>query len=156
MSLRLAGIITALAALAALGVAYDVQDFGKIYPCPLCLLERWPYRIAILLGVLAAIIGGRTARLILALAVLALLGDAAIAFVHVGVEYHWWQSPLPECNGILTPGAPLPMTPAKPCDQATFLVPHLPVSMAAMNFLYASAFALLLLGFVASFRRQNR
>jgi hypothetical protein len=41
------------------------------------------------------------------------------------------------------------MTPAKPCDDPTFLIPHLPVSMAAMNFLYAALFALLLLGYVA-------
>jgi disulfide bond formation protein DsbB len=146
---RLAGLVVALAAMAALGVAYYVQDFDALYPCPLCLLERWPYRIVILLGLLAALTGGLPARLILGLAVLALMGDAAIAFVHVGVEFHWWQSPLPECNGILTPGAPLPMTPAKPCDDPTFLIPHLPVSMAAMNFLYAALFALLLLGYVA-------
>lgn len=149
MNRRLAGLVVALAALAALGVAYYVQDFDALYPCPLCLLERWPYRIVILLGLLAALTGGLPARLILGLAVLALMGDAAIAFVHVGVEFHWWQSPLPECNGILTPGAPLPMTPAKPCDDPTFLIPHLPVSMAAMNFLYAALFALLLLGYVA-------
>jgi disulfide bond formation protein DsbB len=146
---RLAGLVVALAALAALGVAYYVQDFDALYPCPLCLLERWPYRIVILLGLLAALTGGLPARLILGLAVLALIGDAAIAFVHVGVEFHWWQSPLPECNGILAPGAPLPMMPAKPCDDPTFLIPHLPVSMAAMNFLYAALFALLLLGYVA-------
>ena len=149
MNRRLAGLVVALAAMAALGVAYYVQDFDALYPCPLCLLERWPYRIVILLGLLAALTGGLPARLILGLAVLALMGDAAIAFVHVGVEFHWWQSPLPECNGILTPGAPLPMTPAKPCDDPTFLIPHLPVSMAAMNFLYAALFALLLLGYVA-------
>jgi disulfide bond formation protein DsbB len=149
VSRRLAGLAVALAALAALGVAYYVQDFDALYPCPLCLLERWPYRIVILLGLLAALTGGLPARLILGLAVLALLGDAAIAFVHVGVEFHWWQSPLPECNGILAPGAPLPMMPAKPCDDPTFLIPHLPVSMAAMNFLYAALFALLLLGYVA-------
>ena len=149
MNRRLAGLVVALAAMAALGVAYYVQDFDALYPCPLCLLERWPYRIVILLGLLAALTGGLPARLILGLAVLALMGDAAIAFVHVGVEFHWWQSPLPECNGILTPGVPLPMTPAKPCDDPTFLIPHLPVSMAAMNFLYAALFALLLLGYVA-------
>jgi disulfide bond formation protein DsbB len=152
---RLAGLVVALAALAALGVAYYVQDFDALYPCPLCLLERWPYRIVILLGLLAALTGGLPARLILGLAVLALIGDAAIAFVHVGVEFHWWQSPLPECNGILEPGAPLPMTPAKPCDEPTFLIPHLPVSMAAMDFLYAVLFALLLLGYVARSRKAS-
>jgi disulfide bond formation protein DsbB len=155
VSLRWAGLAAALAALAALGVAYYVQDFDGLYPCPLCLLERWPYRIVILLGLLAAILGGLPARLILVLAVLALLGDAAIAAVHIGVEFHWWQSPLPECNGILTPGAPLPMTPAKPCDQPSFVIPHLPISMAAMNFIYAAVFAVSLATYIVPNRRQH-
>jgi disulfide bond formation protein DsbB len=154
LNLRLAGLATGLAALAALGVAYYVQDFMLLYPCPLCLLERWPYRIVILLGVVAAISPRMLARWILALAVLALLADAAIAFIHVGVEFHWWQSPLPECNGILTQGAALPMMPAKPCDDPTILIPHLPVSMAAMNFLYAVGFALVLSAFLLRKPRQ--
>jgi disulfide bond formation protein DsbB len=139
-----AGAVTALAALAALGVAYYAQDFLHLFPCPLCLWERWPYRILILLGILAAILPRRAAQLSLSLAVLVLLAGAAIALVHVGVEFHWWQSPLPECNGILTPGAPLPMTPAKPCDTPSYLIPALPVSMAAMDLLYAVAFAFVL------------
>ena len=144
MSLRLAGAAVALAALAALGVAYYAQDFLQLFPCPLCLWERWPYRILVLLGILAAIVPGWAGRVFLSLAVLVLLAGAAIALVHVGVEFHWWQSPLPECNGILTPGAPLPMTPAKPCDAPSFLIPFLPVSMAAMDFLYAAIFAAVL------------
>jgi disulfide bond formation protein DsbB len=144
VSLRIAGAVTALAALAALGVAYYAQDFLNLFPCPLCLWERWPYRIVVLLGILAVISPRWAARILLSLAVLALLAGAAISFVHVGVEFHWWQSPLPECNGILTPGAPLPMTPAKPCDAPSFLIPDLPVSMAAMDLLYALAFAFVL------------
>jgi len=140
--------------LAALGVAYYVQYFMRLYPCPLCLLERWPYRILIVLGIVAAVSPRIPARLILFAAAGTLLAGAAIAFIHVGVEFHWWQSPLPECNGILTPGAPLPMMPAKPCDQATFLIPGLPVSMAAMNFLYAVIFALVLLYCVLRQTRQ--
>jgi disulfide bond formation protein DsbB len=156
MNHRTVGGLTSLGALAALGVAYFVQDFLLLFPCPLCLLERWPYRVVILLGILAAISPRRVGRFVLLLAVLALLADAAIAFVHVGVEFHWWESPLPECNGILTPGAPLPMTPAKPCDEPTFLVPHLPVSMAAMNFIYAVGFAVVLFSYVLRKPRRFR
>jgi disulfide bond formation protein DsbB len=106
----------------------------------------------IVLGVLAALVRP-VARPLLGLAVLALLAAAGLAFLHVGVEFHWWKSPLPECNGILLPGAPLPLTPAKPCDEPTFLIPGLPISMAAMNFLYAAAFAFFLLAYVV---RQPR
>jgi disulfide bond formation protein DsbB len=144
LTLKPLAIVTALAALAALGVAYFVQDVLVIAPCPLCLLERWPYRVVIALGVLGVLLPALAARLLLALAVPVLLAGAAIAFVHVGVEFHWWPSPLPECNAVFTPGAPLPLTPAKPCDEPTFLIPGLPVSMAAMNMVYALAFALAL------------
>ena len=37
--------------------------------------------------------------------------------------------------------ARMPATPAKPCDDPTFLIPGLPVSMAMMNLLASLAFA---------------
>jgi disulfide bond formation protein DsbB len=128
--------------LAALGVAYFAQFDLALVPCPLCLLERWPYRAIIGIGLLAFLLPPLGARPLLWLILLVLLAEAALAFLHVGVEFHWWPSPLPECNGILTPGAPLPLIPSKPCDQATYLIPGLPLSMAAMNLLYALVFAL--------------
>ena len=83
------------------------------------------------------------------LAVLALGINAAIAFVHVGVEQGWWPSPLPECaaphlaigGSFAQRMASMPLHPAKPCDDPTFLVPGLPLSMATMNLLYALALA---------------
>ncbi len=151
---RVVGLATALAALAALGVAYAAQDFMHLNPCPLCLWERWPYRVTAGLGLLAAVAPARLARLILGLAVLALLAGAAIALIHVGVELHWWPSPLPECNGILTPGAPLPDFPAKSCDEPSYLIPGVPDSMAAMDLQFALLFALALLATITSRKRR--
>ncbi len=154
MKPRAAGALTALAALAALAVAYVAQYGLLLVPCELCLWERWPYRVVVALGALAALLPRRPARVVLSVAVLALLVDVGIAGLHVGVEFGWWNSPLPECNGVLTPGAPLPAIPARPCDQPVFLIPHVPVSMAAMDMLYALAFALALSLYVL--RRQRR
>ena len=85
------------------------------------------------------------------LVVLAMLVDAALAVVHVGVEQHYWPSPLPECAAPRFTGgsiaerlAQMPARPAKPCEDATYLIPGLPISMAAMNLLYALAFAVVL------------
>ena len=36
--------------------------------------------------------------------------------------------------------AAMPLRPSKPCDAPTFLVPFLPVSMAAMNLIYSLLF----------------
>ena len=118
-------------------------------PCALCLLERWPYRVAIALGLVASVVPHRWARALLVLVVLAMLVDAAMAVVHVGVEQHYWPSPLPECAAPRFTGgsiaerlAQMPARPAKPCEDAAYLIPGLPISMAAMNLLYALAFAL--------------
>ena len=94
---RTLAVFAALGAAAALGIAYAAEIWGGLVPCALCLLERWPYRVVIVLGLLAAIAPRSLVRVSLVLAVVALLADAAIAAVHVGVELQWWPSPLPEC-----------------------------------------------------------
>jgi disulfide bond formation protein DsbB len=148
LSPRTLAILAALGAAAALGVAYASEIWGELVPCALCLVERWPYRIVIVLGLLAAIAPGRLVRAVLMLAILGLLADAAIAAVHVGVEFGWWPSPLPECAAPHITGASIaerlasmPARPAKPCDDPSFLIPGLPLSIAAMNLLYALALA---------------
>ena len=88
----------------------------------------------------------------LVLLVLTILAASVLAAVHTGVEFHWWPSPFPECAAPKFSGATIaerltamPAMPAKPCDDPTYLIPFVPVSMAAMNFLFSLAFA----GFVS-------
>jgi disulfide bond formation protein DsbB len=144
-------VIAALGAAAALGVAYASELWGQLVPCALCLVERWPYRVVIVLGLLAAVAPHRLIRPLLFLAIVCLLADAAIAAVHVGVEFRWWPSPLPECaaphlggGSIAERLAAMPSRPAKPCDDPTFLLPGLPLSIAAMNLLFALVFSVTL------------
>jgi disulfide bond formation protein DsbB len=154
MDNRLAGVLTAVVALAALGVACFAQYVLLLTPCELCLWERWPYRIVALLGVLGMLGRPRTTRLFLGAAGLVMLADVFIAGLHVGVEFNWWPSPLPECNGELTPGAALPMLPATPCDRPVYLIHGLPISMAQMDMFAAALFAVLLLVYAA--RKKTR
>ncbi|MBX9699728.1 MAG: disulfide bond formation protein B, partial [Acetobacteraceae bacterium] len=111
----------------------------------LCLWQRWPYWAAAALALLAALLPA-VRRLTLGLAGLAMLVSGAIGAFHLGVEWGWWPSPLPGCRAprVLGPGASiddlmrsLAPAPTKPCDQPAFLIPGLPLSMAAMNLLYA-------------------
>jgi disulfide bond formation protein DsbB len=148
---RALALFTALCAAAALGTAYASEVWGHLVPCALCLVERWPYRVVIVLGLLAALGPRVLVRPLLALAVVALFADAAVAFVHVGVEQAWWPSPLPECaaphisaTSIADTLAALPARPGKPCDEPTYLLAGVPFSMAAMNL----AFSFLLGAFV--------
>lgn len=138
-------ILAGLAAAAALAAALALQRFAGLIPCPLCLIERWPYRIAIALAAATAIAPRRWQRAGLALIALTFFADAAVAAVHIGVEQHWWPSPLPECNAspLLTALggglAQLPARPSRSCADPTYLIPALPVSMAMMNLFYALA-----------------
>jgi len=149
--IRAIALLSALAAAFALGLALASERWGGLVPCALCLLERWPYRVAIALALLALVAPHRWARALLVLVVLSMLVGTALGVVHVGVEQHYWPSPLPECAAPRFTGgsiaerlAQMPARPAKPCEDATYLIPVLPVSMAAMNLLYALVFAILL------------
>lgn len=148
LSTRTLALIAALGAGAALAIALGSERWDGLVPCALCLLERWPYRVAIVLALLAAVVPTRFARLLLGVVVLALLADAALGFVHIGVEARWWKSPLPECQGpsfvagsIAQRLASMPLRPAKPCDDPSYLIPGFPLSMAGMNMLFALVFA---------------
>jgi disulfide bond formation protein DsbB len=159
---RTLAVLAALGGAAALAFAYALEFWAELPPCALCLLERWPYRIVIVLGLLAAIAPTRMVRFILVLAVVCLLADAAVAAVHVGVEFKWWPSPLPECaaphlssGSIAERLASMPARPAKPCDEPTFLIPVIPMSLAAMNMLFALAFSAALV-IAMSARRDHR
>lgn len=149
--LRLVLALSALAAAAALGTALASEWWGGLVPCALCLLERWPYRVAIGLGVVGLVLPRPLARLVGWLIVLTVLVAAGLAFIHVGVEFKFWPSPLPECaaphfsgGSIAQRLASMPLRPSKSCEDPTYLIPFLPVSMAQMNLLFALAFSAVL------------
>ena len=160
--LRLVLAASALAAGAALFIAFAAEWWGGLVPCALCLVERWPYRLAIALGVLGLLLPRFLARLALGVMVLVFLAGAGAAIVHVGVEEGRWPSPLPECmaprfsaGSIAERLARMPATPSKPCEDPTYLVPGLPVSMAMMNLLFALAMAASIAIFLVRTRRST-
>ncbi len=156
-------LLATLAAGTALAVAFALEWWGGLAPCALCLWERWPYRVAIALGLIAMLLPRRAARLVLAALLLTVLAAAALSLVHVGVEQGLWPSPLPECaapplatGSIAERLASLPAHPAKPCDDPSYLVPWLPVSLATINLVFALAFAAALATYLGqSDRRQS-
>jgi disulfide bond formation protein DsbB len=161
LSYRTCGLIAALAAAVALGIAQGSERWGGLVPCALCLVERWPYRIALVLGLVAAVSPPKVARGVLALLALTVFAGVVVAATHVGVEFHWWKSPLPECAAPTFSGgsiaerlAHMPAVPAKPCDDPTYFVPGLPLSIAETNLLFATVFTLATIW--ASLRRPQR
>ena len=153
----------ALAASAtALGGALLSEYALGLVPCELCLWQRWPYRAVAAFALLALLLP-RLARPFILGALLATLAGAGLAATHVGVEQGWWPSPLPSCSAaplgegsIAERLARMPARPAKPCDAPAYLLPGLPVSMAAMNLLVALALAGLLAWATGSGRFNSR
>ena len=146
-------LIIALLAAAAPLFAVGSETWWGLAPCALCLWQRWPYWAAAGFAALAAALPGRGRVAALVVSGLAAFASAAIGGFHVGVEQGWWPSPLPGCAA---PSATGPMSidemmralaaaPTKPCDAATYLIPGLPLSMAAMNLIYGAGLGLLAL-----------
>ena len=82
ISLAMAGSAVLLAG------AFAFQYIGGLAPCVLCLWQRWPHGAAILIGVVALLVGG---RILPVLGAAAAATTAAIAAFHVGVEQKWWE-----------------------------------------------------------------
>jgi disulfide bond formation protein DsbB len=81
-------LLAILGSLGLLGGAFAFQYIGGLAPCQLCLYQRWPHAVAILIGALALATGWRGLAWAGALAALA---SAAIGLFHVGVEQLWWE-----------------------------------------------------------------
>jgi len=84
-----------LIALAAAGSAalllgaWGFQALGYA-PCKLCLWQRWPHGVAVIVGLLALLIPLRILPLAGAIAAAT---SGAIGVYHTGVERGWWPGP---------------------------------------------------------------
>ncbi len=161
--LKVALALSALASGAALLLAFGSEWWGGLVPCALCLIERWPYRVALVLSLLGLVLPRSLARLAAMLVVLAALAGAAAGALHVGVENGLWPSPLPQCQAPRYMGgsiaerlAHMPAHPSKACEDPTYLLPAVPLSMAAMNLIFALVFAVCLAMFLWRTRRSER
>ena len=76
-----------------LGGAMLSQYIGGLYPCEMCIRQRWPHGIAILLALaaLASPIDAPRTRPLVLLAALAIAVSGAIGVYHAGVEYKLWE-----------------------------------------------------------------
>ena len=97
MTLDRATLITLAAAgsAAVLAAAFAFQHIGGLAPCKLCIWQRWPYAVAVVLG----LIGMAAPRAAIAYAgAAAALTTSAIGLYHTGVERKWWEGPS-TCTG---------------------------------------------------------
>ena len=124
-----------------LSVAFAFEYFGGLTPCKLCIWQRVPHGLIILVTLLGLVLS-RTGHVLLIIALLALT-NAGISFYHVGVEQALWAGPT-SCSGTLnnnlSSGALLDQllaTPVARCDDVAWS--FLGVSMAGWNLLFSLA-----------------
>ena len=123
-----------------LGGAY-LSEYGfGLYPCEMCWWQRYAHFAALALAVPAVLLP--QARVLTALAGMAILFAGLIGGYHAGVEYGWWQG-LTACTSQIDMSAdPLEAISAGPlirCDQVQWAL--LGVSLAGFNFLLSTAAA---------------
>ncbi|HVC53183.1 MAG TPA: disulfide bond formation protein B [Stellaceae bacterium] len=151
VSTRSFGGFVLVASGAVLGAVLLSQYWGGLEPCELCLMERWPWDAALVVALVAVVVGGRDKLrwLALGLAVLFAAGSA-LAFYHVGVELHWFAGPT-ACTAGNTSAASIEELrkqilghQAVPCDQSQWSL--FGVSLAGWNFLASLAMVIVCLG----------
>lgn len=83
--------LATLGSVAVLLGAYGFQHIGGLPPCKMCLWQRWPHAVAIVIGVLA--LTAIKTRYMALLGAFAAFVTGAIGVYHAGVEQKWWEGP---------------------------------------------------------------
>ena len=128
-----ARLIALLTPVGLLGGALGSQYLGGLHPCEMCYWQRWPHAAAIVLAGAAFLLPAATrrARMLTALAALAIAVSGAIGVVHAGVELGWWEG-ITRCTaGGAISLDDLMNVPLVRCDQAQWSL--LGISMAGWN-----------------------
>jgi len=86
-----------------LGGALLSQYVGGLYPCEMCMWQRWPHLVAIFFALDAIALRSRPAlsAVFTAITALAIAISGAIGAFHAGVEYGWWQG-LTACTSTMS------------------------------------------------------
>lgn len=139
-------LLAGLGSASLLAGAFAFQYIGGLFPCTLCLWQRWPHAAAVLLMLVALI--WRPSTGIAVLGAIAALATAGIGVFHVGVEQGWWEG-LASCTGgsltgmnvndLLNPNADI----AKPvrCDDIAWSM--FGISMAGWNVILSLGLAVI-------------
>ena len=83
--------------------ALAFQHIGGMVPCKLCIWQRYPHVVAIVLGALALAVGNAHARLVIILAgAVSAAITAGIGIYHAGVEQGIFEGPTSCTSGSIS------------------------------------------------------
>ncbi len=142
-SRRSAILLAASGSAALLLAAWGFQFFGYA-PCKMCVWQRWPHGVAVVVGILALLFGR---AIFVILGGLAALVTSAIGVFHAGVERGLWSGPDTCTSGDVSQLSPdelmdqIMHAPLVRCDEIPWEFLHL--SMAGWNALLSACLAVL-------------
>lgn len=128
--------------------AYVAQYGFKLYPCEMCWWQRYPHFAAVAIAAVALLLGRMPfARVLVALAALAILTSGVIGGYHAGVEYQWWAGMTSCTSTISMDGGDIMKSimeaPLSRCDAAPWKL--FGISLAGFNFLLSTGGAIAIL-----------
>ena len=145
-----ARIIALVLPLALLGGAIGSQYLGGLHPCEMCIWQRWPHAVAILLALTAftAPANSQRARILTLAAALAIAVSGVIGVYHAGVEakvFEGFTTCTATGKGLSTADLLKQIThsPLVRCDEVQFR--FLGISMAGWNAILSLSGAALIL-----------
>lgn len=156
-SIRTATWLAFLLPGALLGGALISQYGFGLYPCEMCMWQRWPHAVALILAAAALTFRRKSSSIPLVVgAALAILVSGLIGGFHAGVEYDWWEG-LTSCSTNLPAGGDLldsiMNAPLVRCDVAPWTL--FGISLAGFNFLLSVGGAILILMMIATGRKDS-
>ncbi|MDX2074470.1 MAG: disulfide bond formation protein B [Alphaproteobacteria bacterium] len=161
LTMRRLLLLQALAAAFTLSTALIAQYGFHLYPCDLCLKQRYPYAAIIAVGLIGAacVRSSKKGLWIVLFCTLLFALDAGIAFYHTGVELDIFKGP-DACSSsgggeqtLEEMRAAIMNAPLVSCKQA--MAYFWGISMAAWNGLAASMLVLFSIGGSLYVRRRN-
>ena len=87
-------VVAALGSALLLVAVFGFQWLGYA-PCKMCIWQRWPHGVAVVLGVIGALV---PVALIAWAGAVSMAVTAGIGVYHTGVERGWWEGPT-SCTG---------------------------------------------------------
>lgn len=142
---------------ALLGGALISQYVFGLYPCEMCVWQRWPHMVAIILALAAIVLRNqKISKLLVAGAALGIFVSGLIGGFHAGVEYGWWEG-ITSCATTVAPGGDMldsiMNAPLVRCDVAPWSL--FGISLAGYNFLLSVGGAILILGLLKAGRKDG-
>ncbi|MGB0717966.1 MAG: disulfide bond formation protein B, partial [Alphaproteobacteria bacterium] len=76
------------------GANLQLFDNRNLNPCQLCIVQRYPYALIVVLGAAATLLSNRAMERTLLLSVISivLVFGSYVSGFHIGVEYGWWTA----------------------------------------------------------------